>query len=118
MTADVTVGNKLNTAQIDVGAQPFDDPVAKLNLRVRDRVGIVEFLEIDSDGRMYVLTENIPSNCDGPLQPLSFVSRQRAFRTACSTFLWTRRLLCPPGLSRFSGWRRLFPSNRKGRRRS
>jgi hypothetical protein len=29
---------------------------------VRDRIGIVEFLEIDNSGRMFVLTENIPTS--------------------------------------------------------
>ena len=35
-------------------------PMARLNLRVRDRLGAVEFLEIDHSGRMYVFAENIP----------------------------------------------------------
>jgi len=84
VTADVTVGKKLNTAQIDVRAQPLDDPVAKLNLRVRDRIGIVEFLEIDSDGRMYVLTENIPSNSRQPAS--AFVVRFSAAGVQDSVF--------------------------------
>jgi hypothetical protein len=84
VTADVTVGRKFNTAQIDVRAQPLDDPVAKLNLRVRDRIGIVEFLEIDSNGRMYVLTENIPSNSRRPSS--AFVVRFSATGVQDSVF--------------------------------
>jgi hypothetical protein len=84
VTADVTVGSKLNTAQIDVRAQPFDDAVAKLNFRVRDRIGIVEFLEIDSIGRMYVLTENVPSNSRRPSS--AFVVRFSASGVQDSVF--------------------------------
>ena len=36
-------------------------PLPKLLLKVRDHVGTVEVLDIDVDGRTYVLTENIPS---------------------------------------------------------
>lgn len=57
----VTVGAKLNTADINVREQGTNDSVAKLSLKVRDRVGIVEFLDIDNAGRMFVLTENIPT---------------------------------------------------------
>jgi hypothetical protein len=35
-------------------------PLAKLNLQVKDRLGAVEFLEIDHQGRMFVFGENIP----------------------------------------------------------
>ena len=35
-------------------------PLARLRLRVRERLGAVEFLEIDYSGRMFVFAENIP----------------------------------------------------------
>jgi hypothetical protein len=35
-------------------------PLARLALKVRDRLGAVEFLEIDHSGRMFVFAENIP----------------------------------------------------------
>ena len=35
-------------------------PLPKLHLKVRDRLGSVEVLDVDIDGRAYVLTENIP----------------------------------------------------------
>jgi hypothetical protein len=36
------------------------DSIATLRIEVRDRLGAAEFLEIDSQGRMFVLIENIP----------------------------------------------------------
>jgi hypothetical protein len=60
--ADVAVGAKLDTATIQVRELSTNNSVAKLTLKVRDRIGIVEFLEIDNAGRMFVLTENIPTN--------------------------------------------------------
>jgi len=60
--ADVTTGDKPNSAQVDVREQVSNTEIAKLRLRVRDRIGVVEFLEIDNSGRMFVLTENIPNS--------------------------------------------------------
>jgi hypothetical protein len=60
--ADVTTGDKPNSAQVDVREQASNTEIAKLRLRVRDRIGVVEFLEIDNSGRMFVLTENIPDS--------------------------------------------------------
>jgi hypothetical protein len=37
-------------------------PFAPLHMKVRDRLGAVEFLEIDHSGRMYVFGENIPTS--------------------------------------------------------
>jgi hypothetical protein len=62
VTADVTIGDKLNSAQVEVREQASNTEIAKLHLRVRDHIGVVEFLEIDNSGRMFVLTENIPNN--------------------------------------------------------
>jgi hypothetical protein len=62
VTADVKTGDKLDTAQIELRAQPANTALGKLRLKVRDRIGIVEFLEIDNTGRMFVLTENIPTS--------------------------------------------------------
>jgi hypothetical protein len=60
--ADVTTSDKLNSAQVEVREQASNAEIARLRLRVRDRIGVVEFLEIDNSGRMFVLTENIPDN--------------------------------------------------------
>jgi hypothetical protein len=64
--ADVSTGDKQDAASVEVRAQPTSDPIAKLRLKVRDRIGIVEFLEIDNSGRMFVLTENIPTSSRRP----------------------------------------------------
>jgi hypothetical protein len=60
--ADVTTSDKLNSAQVEVREQASNTQIGRLRLQVRDRIGVVEFLEIDNSGRMFVLTENIPSN--------------------------------------------------------
>jgi hypothetical protein len=62
VTADVTIEDKLNSARLEVREQTSNTEIAKLRLRVHDRIGVVEFLEIDNGGRMFVLTENIPNN--------------------------------------------------------
>jgi hypothetical protein len=64
--ADVATGNKPDGASIEVREQTTNDLVARLRIRVRDRLGLVEFLEIDNAGRMFVLTENIPTNSKRP----------------------------------------------------
>jgi hypothetical protein len=61
IVADIVTGNKLNSTQVEVREQASNAPIATLRLQVRDRIGVVEFLEIDNSGRMFVLTENIPS---------------------------------------------------------
>jgi hypothetical protein len=60
--ADVVTSEKHGSAEVDVREQDSHAPIAKLRLQVRDRIGVVEFLEIDNTGRMFVLTENIPNN--------------------------------------------------------
>jgi hypothetical protein len=45
---------------IEVRQQNAPAPFAKLNLKVGDKLGTVEFIEIDHSGRMYVLAENVP----------------------------------------------------------
>jgi hypothetical protein len=64
--ADVVTSDKRGSAEVDVREQDSNIPIAKLHLQVRDRIGVVEFLEIDNTGRMFVLTENIPNNAKHP----------------------------------------------------
>lgn len=66
VTADVTVSGKLDHAEVDLREQGSGNAIAKLHLQVRDRIGAVEFLEIDNAGRMFVLTEDIPTNSKHP----------------------------------------------------
>jgi hypothetical protein len=42
----------------DAGGAPF----ARLPIKVRDRLGAIEFLEIDNTGRMFVFAEDIPAS--------------------------------------------------------
>jgi hypothetical protein len=62
------------SAQIEV--RRHDDmeasPLAKFRIRVRDRLGAVEFLEIDHSGRMFIFAENIPA---GASNAAAFVAR-------------------------------------------
>jgi hypothetical protein len=46
--------------------------ISQLHLRVRDKLGAVEFLEIDNSDRLYVLGENIPDTFTGAA---TFVAR-------------------------------------------
>ena len=50
-------------------------PLARLKVKVRDRLGAVEFLEVDLSGRMFVFIENIPSKAAGAA---AFVARYSA----------------------------------------
>ena len=47
-------------------------PMAKFQLKVRDRLGAVEFLEIDNQGRLFVFGENIPRDSS---RAAAFVAR-------------------------------------------
>jgi hypothetical protein len=51
-----------SAARIEVRRQGEPDavPLARLDIKVRDRLGAVEFLEIDHSGRMFLFAENIP----------------------------------------------------------
>lgn len=61
--ADVITVNR-KTASVDVRPRGQGSPLAKLRVLVGDRLGTIELLEIDSDGRMFLFTENIPSTQD------------------------------------------------------
>lgn len=66
VAADVVTSDRRDSADVEVFEQDSHAPVARLHLKVRDRIGAVEFLEIDNDGRMFVLTENIPAGARRP----------------------------------------------------
>jgi len=61
VTADVTRDKNETAARVDVRHQGASTLLAKLQLKVRDKLGSVEFLDIDQQGRMFVLAENIPA---------------------------------------------------------
>lgn len=64
--AIVTPDKDNAAALIEVRMQGRSEAATKLRLRVSDRLGAVEFLDIDRQGRMFVLAENIPPSSDGP----------------------------------------------------
>jgi hypothetical protein len=61
LIATVTADADKAGAQIDIQAQGQSASIAKLQMKVRDRLGATEVLEIDRQGRIFVLGENIPA---------------------------------------------------------
>jgi hypothetical protein len=59
--ADITPEKGDSSVLIEIREIDGDATVAQLHLQVRDRLGAVEFLEIDNNDHLYVLAENIPS---------------------------------------------------------
>jgi hypothetical protein len=70
--ADITPEKGDNSVLVEVRSMDGDETVAQIHLRVRDKLGAVEFLEIDNNDRLYVLAENIPNNTGGAA---TFVAR-------------------------------------------
>ena len=58
--ADVISEDNQAVAELEITREGEGMPFARLRLGVRDRLGAVEFLEIDHTGRMFVFAENIP----------------------------------------------------------
>jgi hypothetical protein len=59
-------------AQIELQARDQAGNFPKLQVKVRDRLGALEVLEVDRQGRVFVLTENVPMTGD---LPSAFVAR-------------------------------------------
>ncbi|MGH8596951.1 MAG: hypothetical protein ACREXT_09875, partial [Gammaproteobacteria bacterium] len=76
VTADLTPISKsgMNKSGVHIGLR-FNNgkSLAKLEMRVKSRIGAVEVLAIDRQGRIYVLGENIPT--DASDEPSTFVAR-------------------------------------------
>lgn len=70
--ADVIPDKGVNSVRIEVHTADTNETVAQLNLRVRGRLGAVEFLEIDYASRLYVLAEDIPNSAT---DAVTFVAR-------------------------------------------
>jgi hypothetical protein len=70
--ADITPEKAENSVLIEVRTMDGNDTVAQIHLRVRDKLGSVEFLEIDNNDRFYILAENIPDAASGAA---TFVAR-------------------------------------------
>jgi hypothetical protein len=63
--ADITAENGETGALVDVRTLDDNQAVAQIHVRVHDRLGAVEFLEIDNNDRLYILAENIPNTASG-----------------------------------------------------
>jgi hypothetical protein len=71
VTADLTL---LNGSGVTIAVRlPNGNLLAKLEMRVRNKIGSVEVLDIDRHGRTYVQGENIPTDTSG--EPYTFVAR-------------------------------------------
>jgi len=70
--ADIIPDKSENSAVVEVRTMDGNETVAQLHLRVRNKLGAVEFLEIDNNDRLYVLGENIPESSSGAA---TFVAR-------------------------------------------
>lgn len=70
--ADISPEKSESSVLIEVRTMDGDETVAQIHLRVKDKVGAVEFLEIDNSDRLYVLAENIPDSAGGAA---TFVAR-------------------------------------------
>src|SRR3954469_8013250 len=73
VVVNVVVDKDKSGATVEVQPQGQAGMLAKLQVKVRDRLGALEFLEIDKQGRMFVLGENIPAAGSG--QASAFVAR-------------------------------------------
>ena len=70
--ADVISEDTQAVAKLEITREGEGTPFARLRLAVRDRLGTVEFLEIDHTGRMFVFAENIPKTAS---RAAAFVAR-------------------------------------------
>jgi hypothetical protein len=70
--ADVIPNKGDDSVRIEVRLIDTNETIAQLGLRVPNKLGNVEFLEIDINGRFYVLGENIP---ESGRQASTFVAR-------------------------------------------
>jgi len=73
IVATVTLDQDKTGAGVEIQAQGQAGTLAKLHVKVRDRLGALEVLEIDRQGRIFVLGENIPLAGTGT--PAAFVAR-------------------------------------------
>jgi hypothetical protein len=60
--ADVIPGKGDSSVRIEVQTMESNETIGQLSLRVPNKLGTVEFLEIDNSDRFYVLGENVPES--------------------------------------------------------
>jgi hypothetical protein len=61
VSASVEVGGDQRSASITVTSKGSNALLARMALRTRERIGTVELLDVDRDGRLFVLSESISS---------------------------------------------------------
>ena len=62
VVADIIPTNSDSSVRVEVETMETNETIAQLSLRVPNRLGTVEFLEVDNSDRFYVLGENIPES--------------------------------------------------------
>lgn len=72
LVATVTMDKDKTGANVEIEAQDQAGSIGRLQVKVRDRLGALELLEIDRQGRIFVLAENIPPAGSAPS---AFVAR-------------------------------------------
>lgn len=60
--ADIIPNKGDSSVRVEVQTMDTKETIAQLSLRVPNRLGTVEFLEIDNSNRFYVLGENVPAS--------------------------------------------------------
>jgi hypothetical protein len=70
--ADIIPNKGDSSVRIEVQTMDTNETIAQLSLRVPNKLGTVEFLEIDNSDRFYVLGENVP---ESGRQSSTFVAR-------------------------------------------
>ena len=70
--ADIIPNKGDSSVRIEIQTMDTNESIASLTLRVPNKLGTVEFLEIDNSDRFYVLGENIP---ESGKQASTFVAR-------------------------------------------
>jgi hypothetical protein len=70
--ADVIPGKGDSSVRIEIQTMESNETIGQLSLRVLNKLGTVEFLEIDNSDRFYVLGENVP---ESGRQASTFVAR-------------------------------------------
>jgi hypothetical protein len=70
--ADIIPNKGDSSVRVEVQTMDTNETIAQLSLRVPNRLGAVEFLEIDNSDRFYVLGENVPAS---GRQASTFVAR-------------------------------------------
>jgi hypothetical protein len=60
--ADIIPGKGDSSVRIEIQTMESNETIGQLSLRVPNKLGTVEFLEIDDSDRFYVLGENVPES--------------------------------------------------------